>query len=162
MGTSAITDLLQSQMANSSHTHSNTLDQRQQLKNFINSSNSLQARYQNQQHATVRINPLIFKRQAQAKRQQQQQQQQTNCIPLNQSKNAQVQQQQPQQHCSLINNVRHQLVSNGLDNRNQQQQQQQQQPTFAGNVPGAGDIDIDFDNLNETAEQLGIIVNEFQ
>lgn len=152
MGTSAITDLLQSQIASSSHSLNNTINQRQQLKNFINSSNSLQARYQNQQHMTVRINPLIFKRQTQA-------QQQQDFILHNQTKNAPVQQQQPQKHCSLNNNVGHQLVSNGLDNRNHHQQQQ---PIFAGNVPGAGDIDIDFDNLNETAEQLGIIANEFQ
>lgn len=54
--------ILNPQTLNQPSTNPN-LNQRQQLRNFINSSTNLQSRHQKQQHTTVRINPLLFKRQ---------------------------------------------------------------------------------------------------
>ena len=150
MSTSAITDLLQSQAANNLQSRNNSLNQKQQLKNFINSSNSLQARYHNQQHTTVRINPLIFKRTQ-------------NFLT------AKTPQQQPQTCNMNIVQLNHQLVKNNdLDSRSQQPQQMFNSVDVGHHhnqhsiMAFSKDAEIDFENLNETAEQLGIIVNEFQ
>jgi len=65
--------------------NSTNSSQRQQLRNFINSSSNLQARHQQHQPTTVRINPLIFKRQSVQQQPSQKAQQQCNVLSNGQS-----------------------------------------------------------------------------
>lgn len=129
--------------------YNNSLNQRQQLKNFINSSMSLQSRHQQQNNTTVRINPLIFKRQ-------------------NFVLNKPTVQHQRLKHVSSmpVNSTNHQLINENLMSN---QNSHVINPCNASddnsfmNYPKHVD-EVSFGNISmsDTNNQLEIIVNEFQ
>jgi len=117
--------------------NSTNSSQRQQLRNFINSSSNLQARHQQHQPTTVRINPLIFKRQsAQQQPSQKAQQQQCNVLSNGQS----------QEHQQI-----YAQCSNAIGGCSSMQSFSKSQ-----------ELEFSDASLSETANRLDLIVNEFQ
>jgi len=117
--------------------------QRQQLRNFINSSN-IQARHQNHQHTTVRINPLIFKRQNIQQPIQKEQE-------SNQSKQSNISSNQQKNEFSGNFTNHHKMIQKS-----------------DSNIIGICDSNQNYPNdieqlvFRDAANQLDIIVNDFQ